>query len=618
MWLAIDYGATCTTAVLVWPDGSWRSLSFDGGPGLSSAVQVSAAGVAVGAEAWRRAASEPAGFVASPLRVGADTVMVDGVQVEVADLVAQTLRRVADEAARMVGVRVLDAVMVVPAGWGPRRRTWLRHAARRAGLAVSRLVETPVAVAGRLPADAGDAGAVLVIDVGAGCEVSVLRRGTAGVEVLSTLADAGAGGDRMDEALTAALTGQDPAAVFAGTGEGWLRLASVRAARQALSQQVTVVVPVPGAAAPVVAGADLLAATAGPVFARVGELAGQAVANADLTIDQVGQVVLVGAAAQTPGAGQMIAATLGVEPRVLPEPGLAAVVGAAGVDTGRGRGSAAEVERLPPVRRLVTLGVPGVASLALYAHMVFTAAFYNGTPTRQGVGYYVLAVWGELTVAAVLATVTGLQAAGLLAVLLEQRHDPGSRRAAGRARITGGLVVAAGAGVAVASLYAVTAAVYMAYPIAELTRWAVLPVLPLAGCVLALAAVAGRYPAGPPGGWDTVVAFPAVSTVTVTVGTLAVAMWWHVGLPWWANGWTAAVGYAGALLMVTGIAVALAGHPAARVVLVVPLAFLTLLVPRTGPNVLAIIYAFAVAAWCARQAWALSRAAPARAGAPAH
>ncbi|MCX4387289.1 hypothetical protein OG777_10130 [Micromonospora peucetia] len=77
----------------------------------------------------------------------------------------------------------------MPAGWGPRRRTWLRHAAHRAGLPQPRLVEAPVAVAGYLFATGVQlpVGAFIVVcDVGAGAEVSVLRRSPAGFEVLAT------------------------------------------------------------------------------------------------------------------------------------------------------------------------------------------------------------------------------------------------------------------------------------------------------------------------------------------------------------------------------------------------------------------------------------------------
>ena len=55
--------------------------------------------------------------------------------------VAATLRQVAGEAQQAADEPIDDVRLVVPAGWGPRHRTWLRHAARTAALAASRLVE---------------------------------------------------------------------------------------------------------------------------------------------------------------------------------------------------------------------------------------------------------------------------------------------------------------------------------------------------------------------------------------------------------------------------------------------------------------------------------------------
>jgi hypothetical protein len=67
--LAIGYGADSTRAVVAWPDGGWRPLTFDGdgGPVLSSAVHTT--GMLVGQAAWRAAATTPDEFVPTPLLV---------------------------------------------------------------------------------------------------------------------------------------------------------------------------------------------------------------------------------------------------------------------------------------------------------------------------------------------------------------------------------------------------------------------------------------------------------------------------------------------------------------------------------------------------------------------
>ncbi len=602
--LAIDYGAVSTRAVLAWPDGRATVLAFDGGFALSSAVHVSRAAIAVGAEAWRHAATDPDGLVISPLRVGTGEITVNGRLVGVAELVAATLRAVAGETTRVAGHRVDDVFLVVPAGWGPRRRTWLRHAAREAGLPLTRLIDAPVAAAAHLTTAPGRP--VLVIDLGGGCEATVLQPGPSGLEVLSTLADPDAGGDRIDADLTTGLVGSDLSGLPAD--QRWTVLADVRATKHALSDQIAVTMPVPGGNPPMVINAAQVARVAQPVFERAGKLAAAAVGNADVKVDQLGAVYLIGGAAATPGAAQTITDSLGATVQPAAQPELVAVRAAAG--TGQPLDAAEQRLALPPWWRLVTLGLPGLFSLLLYAHFVFSADFNNGRPDAQRPGYYVLASWGELAVAGVLATITCLQAGTLFAVLLDHQAPPTQARVDTGTRIATGLGLAAAAGLAATSLYAVTAAVYFGYPITDLLRWALLPSLPTSLFAAALAALAWRHH-NPAAGWDTFLAFPLISVATAAAGTIAVALWWHGGLPWWANSWVDPIGYVGGVLVGVGVACALTRHLVARIALAVLLGLFLLIISRTGPGIPAIIYAVAASAWWASRTWSLARTTPA-------
>jgi Hsp70 protein len=616
--LAIDYGAATVRAVLVTPGGT-TTLRLDGTGEMSTAVHISGAGVLTGAAAWRQAGTDPDGFVASPLRAGTGQVTAGTTEVEIVDLVAATLRQVAAEAQQIAGEPVDDVRLVVPAGWGPRRRTWLRHAARTAGMPVTRLVEAPIAALTR--PGSGMAAAVpgrpvLVLDVGAGCEVTVVQPGPAGSEVLSTLADPDAGGDRIDTALVHALTGAGPDELPAD--QRWQTLANTRAARHALSDQVAVSMPMTDGRPPMIVNTTLAAEAARPVFERVAELAAQALGNADLTVEQISGVHLIGAAAVTPGAADMITAKLGTTVRPVDLPHLAAVLGAADADTTTGPPARADPLRLPPLRRLVTLTLPGMASLGLYAHFVLSAKFNNGRPDQPRNGYYVLANWGELTVATVLATITFLQAAALFAALLDQRPTTTTTTTAtiGRpsapSRISGGIGLAIAAALATAALYAVTAAVFFNQPVTRLQEWALLPILPITAAAGAVAVLAWRRGSIPAGGWDGFLAFPVTSMITATAGILAVGLWFNGGLPWWLNGWTATIGITGGALIGAAVACTLVRHPGARVALAVPIGFFTAIISRTGPDILAVIWAIAVACWWAWHAWALIRTRPSR------
>lgn len=601
--LAIDYGAATVRAVLV-ASGGTTTLILDGAGEMSTAAHVSSGGVVTGAAAWRQAAADPDGLVVSPLRAGTGQVTAGGVQVEVVDLVAASLRQVAAEAQRVAGEPVDDVRLVVPAGWGPRRRTWLRHAARAAGLAVSRLVEAPVAAVSRLtPGPPVAGGPMLVLDVGAGCEVTVVQHEPAGLEVVSTLSDPDAGGDGLDTALIRALTGTTLEDLPAK--HRWSMLANMRAARHALSEQVAATTPMPDGQPPMVVNIGQVAEAARPVFERVGELAAQALDNADLTLEQVGGVHLIGAAAVTPGAGEMIGAKLGAAPQPVEHPHAAAVLGAA--DTTDVTDGAEKPLPLPPLRRLITLALPGVGSLVLFAWYVLTGDHY-----RVDLWTVVpLADWGVPTIAAALAMICLLQAAALFAALLHH-SDPVSAEQPTTGRISGGITIALGAGLATATMYAITAGLYFSQPPTPLARGVLLSVLPIAAAAALVAVLAWRRRVTPTGGWDDFLAFPTSSLITATAGIVTVYLWRSFPWPWWLTAWKDGIGLAGGLMIGVAVACALVRHPGARLALTVPIGFFTTIISRTGPEMLAVIWTIAVACWWGARAWALLRMPPSR------
>src|SRR6266487_68223 len=204
--LSIDCGSVGAVAVLSWPDGRWTPLLFDGVARLPAVVYIEQdRALVVGAAAWQRAASSPERFVPAPVRrLGDGRVTLGDGDVEVVDLVAAILRRAGGEATAVAQQPIADVRLVVPAGWGPRRRTLLRQAAHRAGLGQPTLIETPVAVAEHLLAGGTVipvGGMVVVADFGAAFEASVLHRAESGFEVLATVDAPDAGGDHLDAAL---------------------------------------------------------------------------------------------------------------------------------------------------------------------------------------------------------------------------------------------------------------------------------------------------------------------------------------------------------------------------------------------------------------------------------
>lgn len=612
--LVIDYGAACTTAVVAWLDGRWTPLLFDGHSALTNAVHVRPGGQpVVGAPAWQLAAAEPTFFLEAPLRAGAGTVSVDGTEIEVSDLVAASLRQVAGRAGEVLGAVVPQVHMVVPAGWGPRRRTWLRQAAHKAGIGQPTLVEAPVAAADRLitlGAQIPVGAYLLMVDVGTGCEASVLRRGPTGFEVLSTLADPDAGGTRIDELLVGMLVVPHQPGASEAVGSRWTALAAVRAGKEALSTVPAVTVVLPAPAPAVVLTSATVQQVAAPVLERAADLASKAVTAADLTVDQVSGVYLVGAAASTPPAAAVIGHRLQTAVQVLPDPGTVAVLGAAHAGAHQAGAVPAPVAPEPPVRRALALALPGVASLVLIAHFLFSASFHNGTRRRQYVGYYVLMNNGELALACLFAVITCLSAGALFGAGLSRtrRADAASPNESPGDQVGNGVLAAAVAGLAISGLYAGFSALYFVVPMGSLLRWALVPVLPIAVIAVVVAFLAARRLRAPVHGWDAYLAFPMSAVVTAGAGMLLVQYSVSTG----GSADTAVLldlaGRVGGMLLGVGAACALVSNLVLRLVLGVPLGlFVAVIVSPRSTGAIAVIVAVAVMVWWARRLWDLVR-----------
>jgi hypothetical protein len=530
--LAIDYGTACVRAVLAWPERPWHALIIEGTAEPSSAVHVAKEGtITAGAEAWRLAGDDVDGFVPAPLAEGSGPIRVHRRTVPVADLVAATLRLVADEAIRIAGALPADIRMSVPAGWDPARRTWLRQAAHQAGLGRPQLIEAPLAAvlstkAGPLPASASSSADgpisgtksayVLVCDVGAGAEVSVVRTGPDGAEVLATVSGADAGGRAIDDRLVAMLLNTSSGGSSPGDAGGVgdvLRAASpatvavLRTGKEAVSQQPAVTVPLPARGAAVVLSATLVDQAAEPVLRRLTELTTEALRAAELGTSDLSAVYAVGATAAMPAVPRALDRHLGVPVRVATMPGAAVVLGVAEAE-----GAAAPVTEPAPkvpdltVLRALGLLVPGLASVGLFSHFVFTA---RGATASS---------WGELALAGVLGLVLCLAAGPWIGAALAR--DAGTRgRWDAAGQISAGLLTADAFGVTVAALYAVAAGLYLVVPFGEPLQWALLPVLP-AALLAAAVAVLIRRRLSPP----VFVEFPLVATLILSVGSVLFAL----------------------------------------------------------------------------------------------
>ena len=143
-------------------------------------------------------------------------MLLGGDEVEVADVVAETLRYVTAKAVAVAvagGEPPSAVVLTHPQEWASRRRAALRAAWDRVGLDVGdvRLVPEPVAAVSWFAnvAEIPDGGSVAVFDYGGGtCDVAVLRRRTGGataeatsIEILAHAGRDALGGNALDVLL---------------------------------------------------------------------------------------------------------------------------------------------------------------------------------------------------------------------------------------------------------------------------------------------------------------------------------------------------------------------------------------------------------------------------------
>ncbi|HEK2898824.1 TPA: Fe-S protein assembly chaperone HscA [Proteus mirabilis] len=123
--------------------------------------------------------------------------IVDPIQVS-----SDILKALAERATQSLGGELDGVVVTVPAYFDDAQRQGTKEAARRAGLHVLRLLNEPTAAAIAYGLDSGKEGTIVVYDLGGGTfDISVLRLTKGVFEVLATGGDTALGGDDFDVML---------------------------------------------------------------------------------------------------------------------------------------------------------------------------------------------------------------------------------------------------------------------------------------------------------------------------------------------------------------------------------------------------------------------------------
>jgi molecular chaperone HscA len=242
----------------------------------------------------------PYDFQDQPGMVQIKTVAGIKSPVEVSAQILATLRQVAEDA---LGDELVGAVITVPAYFDDAQRQATKDAAQLAGLNVLRLLNEPTAAAIAYGLDNASEGIFAVYDLGGGTfDISILKLSRGVFEVLSTGGDSALGGDDFDQRLFCWISEHAQLGPLSHEDTSIL-MVKAREAKELLSSKSETTID-----AALNSGEQVhLTVSAAEFVAMTQHLVGKtitpskkALRDADLTIDDIDGVVLVGGATRMP------------------------------------------------------------------------------------------------------------------------------------------------------------------------------------------------------------------------------------------------------------------------------------------------------------------------------
>ncbi|UFH50085.1 Fe-S protein assembly chaperone HscA [Pseudomonas sp. KNUC1026] len=350
--VGIDLGTTNSLVASVRSGLSEPLADEQGAVILPSAVRYHADRVEVGAAARAAASADPFNTVLSVKRLMGrgvadvhqlggqlpyrfiegeshmpfiDTVQGPKSPVQVSADILKVLRQRAEAA---LGGELVGAVITVPAYFDDAQRQATKDAARFAGLNVLRLLNEPTAAAVAYGLDQNAEGVVAIYDLGGGTfDISILRL-TAGVfEVLATGGDTALGGDDFDHAIAAWVIEQAGLSQDLAPAAQRQLLQIACAAKEGLSDAARVPLAYADWAGELTR--EAFEALIEPMVARSLKACRRAVRDANIEIEEVSAVVMVGGSTRVPRVRQAVGGLFGREPLIDIDPDQVVAVGAA-------------------------------------------------------------------------------------------------------------------------------------------------------------------------------------------------------------------------------------------------------------------------------------------------
>ncbi|MBD1576680.1 Fe-S protein assembly chaperone HscA [Vibrio sp. S11_S32] len=248
-------------------------------------------------------------------------------QVNPIQISSEILKSLAARAEKVLAHELEGVVITVPAYFDDAQRAGTKDAAELAGLKVLRLLNEPTAAAIAYGLDSGQEGVIAVYDLGGGTfDISLLRLSKGVFEVLATGGDSALGGDDFDDLIVDFFKQQADIKQQLSAEQHRVLLDAATQAKVELSQQAQVQVDVLGTF--ITLTREQFEHLIQPLVKKTLLSCRRALKDAEVSADEVAEVVMVGGSTRTLLVRNMVGDFFGQTPLTSINPDEVVAIGA--------------------------------------------------------------------------------------------------------------------------------------------------------------------------------------------------------------------------------------------------------------------------------------------------